>query len=173
VRTLSQVFRWESVPRAKSHDLWISRSRTMSDPVLVRAGLATTTAGPIAELAEGDYVWWVRASLDDGDSVWSLPVEFTKYLGQARGLLASIPVAPQGDAVAGQITFRWTDVPGATNYDLWVCRKGCALPAYRNGAVRGTSCTIAVAAGQYLWAVRAATPQSLSPWSDVAEFEAR
>ena len=172
VRALTQVFRWSGVPRAKRYDLWVSRSRTMSDPVLVRPGLAAATAGPVPGLAEGDYVWWVRAWLDDGEPVWSLPVEFTKYLGQAEGLLAPVAVEPQGDVVAGQVTFRWTDVPGAAAYDLWVSRKGRALPACRNPRVPGTSCTIVVAAGHYLWAVRATSPQNSGPWSGLAEFAA-
>jgi len=155
------VFMWEGVDPARCYDLWVA-SQGSDAPVLTIDGVPACKTGAVKGLLVGDYVWWVRAHLDEGASAWSVPAHFSLRSEPVRQLPAPKPVAPLGGVASGALTFRWTSVPGAASYSLWVARASDGWPVCRRGGMAGTHCKASLPAGKYRWAVSAGGPWSTS-----------
>lgn len=96
---------------------------------------------------------------------------------------APVPVFPAGMTVFGTFSLQWTAVSGATWYRVWVSQGGSApnlLPcAFNHGSVdpggcwiQGTALTLPtpLPAGNYLWWVKAWSPQQDGGWSAGMRF---
>lgn len=162
-------FTWQGVDCATAYDVWVSAGRAQDCPVLVTRGLVQTRTDPVAGLTQGSYTWWVKANAAKGRSSWSLPAEFAMRVHAVVSLVSPDPIVPKGQVGAGQVTFTWTQVPGATGYDLWVASAGSTCPAFRRLNLAGADCAVVLKPGTYRWAVRAWSNGVASPWSAVAE----
>ena len=162
------VFRWQGVGDADTYDLWVSAGR--GSPELLLRGVSITHTEPFAGLLAGEYQWWVMARSKEGRSAWSVPAAFGLAEVIAKQMPAPEPVSPKGRIKAGPATFRWTAVPGATAYELWVGEG--SVPACR---VRSTGAAVALpkplAPGKYKWAVRALAGGTPGPWSASAQLD--
>jgi hypothetical protein len=80
-----------------------------------------------------------------------------------------------GDAIVWD--FNWSDVPGATSYELWVKHRSSEEPEINETSLVQSSHRvgrIAAADGELLqgweWKVRATTSAGVQPWSRTATF---
>ena len=161
---LPVTFVWEGVDGARCYDLWVA-SEGSDAPVLTLDGVAACKTEAVSGLPAGDYEWWVRAQSDEGTSGWSAPAHFSLRPEAVRQLPAPRPIAPLDVANAGEVTFTWTEAPGAASYDLWVGTAGGKEPVRRRAGLAGTACKLQLEPGAYRWAVRASAAGAASPWS--------
>jgi len=155
------TFVWEGVDGARCYDLWVA-SQGSDAPVLTLDEVAACKTGAVKGLLAGDYVWWVRAQSGEGASGWSVPAHFSLRPEAVRQLPAPKPMAPLGEVASGALTFRWTSVPDATSYSLWVARASDGWPVWRRPGIAGAQCEVSLPAGKYRWAVSAGGPWSAS-----------
>ena len=105
---------WEAAPGAVNYQLWINDdSRDIEQVVRVNTISSTSYTLP-GNLGLGTYSAWVRGESANGEfSAWSQRTTFT---------VATAPtvLSPTGSSFDRVPTIDWTDVPGATNYQVWV-----------------------------------------------------
>ncbi|MCR9199570.1 MAG: hypothetical protein NXI04_13060 [Planctomycetaceae bacterium] len=103
-------FRWHAVRGAVSYEIWVQTGRSV---VNVR-GIESPRFQPDADLAAGDYRWWVRAEFDGGRSSWSRPLVFHPHGRTTVFAKKESPV----DSPLVRISF--AGVAGASEYELYV-----------------------------------------------------
>ena len=172
VPLLPVTFVWEGVDGARCYDLWVA-SEGSTAPVLTLDGVAACKTAAVKGLVAGDYLWWVRAQSDEGTSGWSAPAHFSLRPEAVRQLPAPRPIAPLDVANAGEVTFTWTEAPGAASYDLWLGTAGGKEPMCRRAGLAGTASKLQLKPGAYRWAVRASAAGAASPWSVVVAVTVR
>ena len=156
------AFEWTEVKDTRCYDLWVACEGSDA-PVLTLNGVAACKTEAVSGLPAGDYEWWVRAQSDEGTSGWSAPAHFSLRPEAVRQLPAPRPIAPLDVANAGEVTFTWTEAPGAASYDLWV---GLGKePVCRKTGLAGTACKVQLDPGAYRWAVRASAAGAAGTWS--------
>jgi len=176
------AFVWSAVADAQDYELWMNgpagnllihtyhAASTVCDATLCTVTTATT-------LAQGSYVWWVRASNPAGPGAWSAAQSF------AIGLPPGTPslVSPEGNQ-GSRPTYIWAAVPGASSYYLWVnSPAGTPVTQVTYGAadVCGVDdyCTATpsthLSNGAYTWWVQAGNAVGPGPWSASKTFDAR
>ncbi|HET9424068.1 MAG TPA: hypothetical protein VFO55_01755 [Gemmatimonadaceae bacterium] len=147
------TFVWSSVPGALGYEVYLGLNG--GTPALIGStGGATSLSHTVPA---GTLQWFVRALVDRCPSRDSAAVSFTYDAPPSCvGRLRPVVVEPLDDVRStSPLRFSWSDVSGATGYQLYVVR-GDAAPQL----VASTSAThadnVALAPGRMTWFVRAA-----------------
>lgn len=111
------LLRWSAVGGATAYEAWIYADSTLNEVVENSGSLAGRSFAPRRLLPERRYSVWVLASLG-GQWRAGAPVRITTVAQAVKPRLTN----PQDelDAFATSGTLRWSEVPGATAYELWI-----------------------------------------------------
>ncbi len=112
-------FSWSAVPNAVLYELWLSVAGGAS------ALMGSTTGTSLSvEVPAGDIEWFVRARVNGCSNVDSTSRSLAYRPPAACNSTAPIPMLPLDDGrpLTSPATFRWTAVPGATEYRLYLQR---------------------------------------------------
>ncbi len=144
-------FDWSAVANAIGYELWLSIDG--GAPSL--AGTTTTTSLS-RTVGTGSIEWYVRTLFDRCDAVDSAHARFTFTPPADCSVARSILIAPFDGSPAVFVPFdlRWSSVPGATKYNVWLAA-GPAMPK-----VIGTTAALhldnqSAPAGPVTWSVEA------------------
>ncbi|HEU4887916.1 MAG TPA: hypothetical protein VFV49_08525, partial [Thermoanaerobaculia bacterium] len=147
-------FSWTHVPGSAGYDIKISNDGGNTWQVI--AENLNTNTHSVDAFAPGAYLWEVRANFNgDCDPLYSSPRQLfisEDCTGNAAPQLVS-PAA--NDTVQEPVTFKWTAVPNAQEYQLLVQRAGEALPRLIGTTQNTEFRTSALQDGAHTWAVRA------------------
>ena len=111
--TARPLITWSAVPGATAYDVWVNNVST-GQQQFVRTTVTDPEWLPAAVLPLARYYIWVRAVTADGlESPWSVREGF--YVASAPEVFS--PVRPTFDRTP---TFDFSDVEGATSYQVWV-----------------------------------------------------
>ena len=114
--TATPTLHWNPVTGATMYEVWLSNlSGTGGAQRITTVDKTNATSTPIpANLALGDYRYWVRAIDSQGKmTTWSSPSNFNVET-------AGTVLTPTGTTNSTTPTFTWKPVAGAVRYDLWV-----------------------------------------------------
>lgn len=111
------VFQWQAFPGATRYELYV-QNLTTNAVVLNPTNISANSYTPPSALPVGDYRWWLRASNHTNGITgsWSAPLDFN--VGGKPILLT-----PVGTISNSRPTFTWTQVQGASRYELWVSKR--------------------------------------------------
>jgi len=169
------VMRWTQVSAATGYTLYVY---TSANAVVFSGAVSPTCDGSVCRytysaggLTAGSYKWAVRASNAVGYSSTS---NWLKFILAAPA--APTAQSPTGTAGSPTPIFKWTQVSGATGYNLYVYTSANAQVF--SGAVTptcdGTSCRYTYSAGltvgSYKWAVKSKNAAGYSPTSNWLNF---
>ncbi|MDP9359860.1 MAG: DUF11 domain-containing protein [Acidobacteriota bacterium] len=116
--TNSEVdFTWSSAPNAIGYELWLALNNGTPSPT------GSTTATTLRRtVGAGSVEWFVRAQFNGCDPVESAHARFTFAPPADCALIHPILTAPVDGAalVITPLDLRWSNVPGATQYKVWV-----------------------------------------------------
>jgi hypothetical protein len=183
VQTQSPIYRWTPVSGASWYQLWVNdssgnRVNQWFTAAAVDAESGECAANPGTPLSVGNGRWWVRAwSSTAGFSAWSEPLDFMVSIPLTPPTL----ISPTGAVPTATPTYRWTPVPSATWYRLWVNDstgnriKQWFTAAQVNAASGQCSITppVPLTPGNCTWWVQAWSPsQGEGPWSSPMSFTA-
>ncbi|HEV7920806.1 MAG TPA: hypothetical protein VGR02_08465, partial [Thermoanaerobaculia bacterium] len=144
-------FQWTSAIGAEGYRLW-TRLDGGAPQVLAETG--DTTSRRL--VPNGRAEWWVETrypgcpSIDSQHFVVTVPEAQSCNADQRPELLAP---AADTSTTGGVITFQWSAVPGAVQYELWFALEGSA-PSLA-GSMTATTLTREVPVGRMEWFVRA------------------
>ncbi|MDQ6803205.1 MAG: hypothetical protein M3041_20565, partial [Acidobacteriota bacterium] len=133
---------WTAVPNATGYRVF---AQVNGAPAVV---IGTTTSTQLsAPFPASNVIWFVEAQFGACPSTFSRFGTFTVTTGASCSNVPAIPVAPgNGATVTAPVTFRWTAVPGATSYKLFI---GSDLV----GTTSDTTLTKLLADGTFTWYV--------------------
>ena len=176
------VLRWDAIGRATHYEVFVAR-HPFGEPVtpggnyqaLYRTTVTTNSYQIPAVLANGGYVFWVRAiSRQTAGPVvygaWSAPTQFSTLVPP----VITAPVATSGVVTEARPVVEWTRTDGAARYEILV-RKFDTRPSFLEDFSNTTSYRFAetIPAGDYTVWVRAIDARGNSgPWSNVYAFTA-
>jgi uncharacterized repeat protein (TIGR01451 family) len=165
VNTSSVELKWSEAAHADGYRVWFSQNGG------VPAVLGTTSETSLrATFAPGSINWWIEALYDGCSSIESTHFGFT--IPQAQQCSSATPslLAPQANATLsnGEVSFHWTQVPGAVSYELWLSAAN-GIPTLA-GVTTSTSLTKVLPAGTYDWFVRVTTERCPSRDSQSTRF---
>jgi uncharacterized repeat protein (TIGR01451 family) len=114
---------WSAVGGATSYDVWVS-----TEGVLTLAGSTANTSMNVS-VGSGVTSWYVVAHGGSGcSSLTSQTFTFTVQPGSNCLNLGKPQItAPSGPTAASPVTIRWTPVPQAIGYRVWISVDGTAL----------------------------------------------
>jgi hypothetical protein len=183
ISTIAPSFTWSAVPGVTHYLLWVNDASTAgriqtwyTDAAAgCASGTGSCSISPGVSLAVGPAMWWIQMwNVGGGYGAWSSGVSFT--ITPPTTLGAATLIAPTGTLTAlPNVQFRWSAVPGATHYYLWV--NNGAIPrvqtwyhASTTGCYAGGSCSITLApplvSGAGIWWIQAwNAAQGYGPWS--------
>ncbi|MBW3563578.1 MAG: tandem-95 repeat protein [Acidobacteria bacterium] len=117
------TFSWIGVDGATGYRVWVAIEDEF--PVVVATTSGATSA--TAEVPSGQLFWYVQALFDGCPPTISDPTSFSVAPGSNCPTDAAQLIAPQnGETVAGEVTFEWTEVSGAVRYAVWASVDGDA-----------------------------------------------
>ena len=172
------TFRWEAVDGAVEYQLAVRKSNRVGEDIneVVRG----TSYTPALNLDEGEYVWKVLAYGEGRSYVsnWAREVSFTIGAPAAGNALydstrAITFVAPNGQVNGVRTLFDWQDIPGATQYDVYVSNITTRENGFINTQVNGSNYADQqnLKAGVHRWWVRSHGPNDqLSSWYSGPQF---
>jgi parallel beta-helix repeat protein len=145
------TFSWTAVPDAVLYELFLSVAG--GSPALI--GTATTTS-LTAEVPPGEIEWFVRARINGCPNVESSRRSLAFRPPAACTNTAPIPLLPLDDGrpLTSPVTFRWTSVPGANEYRLYL-QRGNAAPELVATTATDEAIDVAVPNGESRWFVEA------------------
>ncbi len=149
----SVTFTWNGVADAVAYEVWLALGNESATLI------GTTAAGVTTfnySVPPGNLVWHVRALIDRCPARESTPARFTHEPPAAcEGNDRPIAISPIGPApLTSPADFSWSAPEGATRYELYVHR-ATQPPALVASTTQPQANDIALAAGSYLWFVRA------------------
>ncbi len=164
------TFYWLPVEGATWYQLVIRRNGLAHTSVWVEDARSWT---PPADLAGGDYRWWVRSwGPETGMGAWSDGNDFVFSVAPAG---AAEPIGPSGALGFGerQPVFNWhASEPAASWYQIHLNRNaGTYLSRWVEGATSWAPDN-ALPAGHYEWWVRGWNVDGMGPWSGGMHFSA-
>lgn len=179
IANTSPVFTWQASAGATEYDVFkdVDGVQTLSTfpASICVSGTCTVTQTPA--LADGAHVYWiVRAKNSAGISAWSAPLRFTA----TNAVTPATPslIAPFGTSGTTP-TYSWTDVAGATAYDMFIDINGVqSLATYTStGNCDGTTCSVTPVTplqtgSNVYWIIRAKNIAGISSWSTPLTFSA-
>lgn len=140
--------------------------------------------------SDGRHYWSVWAGNDNGLSVWTDPVDFTLISETMKGAVNVTPLSPSNARVGKRPTFVWNatiggpGIPDATDYRILVWDRSKNETTYSTDwmpadSVCGTDSKcratppIDLAAGKYLWRIRARGLYGTGEYNTRLYFEVR
>jgi hypothetical protein len=159
---------WEPVLGAASYQLTLKEPGTSGQVLYAPVNLTETNWTVPADLAIGDYDWWVISV--SADAFRSEPLKVNRFNTGGRPSV----LTPTGTTSNRRPEFTWTAVTNAVSYELWVNRLDVPTTAIINVTgitePRYTPPT-AMAAGTYRYWVRAVSNTGVtSAWSAALDF---
>jgi uncharacterized repeat protein (TIGR01451 family) len=164
VNTASVDFTWTAASGADEYRVWASVDDAA--PIV----LGTTEETSLRErVGPGTISWWVEALYEGCASTSSQHVNFTIPRQQNCGTAVASPLSPVGIAVTtASVTFQWSSVPNAVEYEVWLAVNNGTASLL--GASATTSLTATVPAGTLDWFVRAIVDRCPARDSQTARF---
>jgi len=165
---------WSPVSGAASYDVQVCGDSGCSS--VVRSNNPATNQWVVSPaLNQGTQYWWrVRAKNSCKDGSWSDIWSFTTYQTCQAPSAPSLISPPNGDiGIDAYVLLDWSDVSGATSYDIQECSDSACSSVVRSVNVVGTSQYFnspPLAYGtKYWWRVRANSP-CIGSWSETRSF---
>jgi hypothetical protein len=173
------TFTWLALRDATGYVLSIATATGAIERELdaARACVAARCAFTLPEAGPGEYTWTVRGLNEHGSGPASVVSRFK--LGSETQPAPAAPVAHQPGAVVNQTrpTYAWSEVPGASDYLVWVdAPAGNALKTWYAAALVCTagqcavSPAVALAPGDHELRLQARSASVLGPWSEALPF---
>jgi uncharacterized protein (DUF1800 family) len=169
----SPSYTWTPVSGATDYQLWVNgaQGNVINGWFAAAAACsASCSVRPAVVLAEGPYVFWVRAKLAAGFSPWSAGMTFRVSSFNAPPAAAQ-PGSPTGIISDTLPSYSWAAVPTATDYYLWVNGPSGNVfrQWYRADEICSATCSvkpeITLAEGPHAWWLRTANSAGVGPWS--------
>lgn len=175
------LLEWQAITDATSYDVFVAKA-SAPDKALYNVKGQTGTSYLIPKiLADGDYVFWVRAQRKvtgrpDVVGIWSAPKTFSTIQNPVVTGPAGITgiVAGQRLVTDTRPTIEWTAIDKAARYDVWI-EKANAKTAYLVTTASANSYTLKqdIAAGSYtVWIRAVSTTGKRTGWSSPYTFNA-
>lgn len=170
VMTQAVAFSWTAPPGAARYHLWIGTNGCFFTNAWIE-GAGATNGLIEAPFGQGDYLWMVAGSNWLGYGPWSTAVLFTVVRERTPdgGVVLPLGTAPE---------LRWTETPGAAQYELEVERYNLGAGAWVLYAADAGAAPAGVWAapalfskGSYRWRIREQTEGVWSGWDDWAYFQ--
>ena len=168
--SLTPTFDWLDVCGADGYDLFAVRyDETGTPQTAIYTGTTVSEYTPTSDLTPGVYAWYVRAKSGTEYGPWNTFYWLTLFIGAPN---LQTPVT--NDLVTAYPEFSWTEVPGATGYDLFVVKiegEGNTTAIYEE-YIPTTSHTDLdpLDSGIYAWYVRARAGHWVGPWTNFYWF---
>jgi len=164
---------WGDVSGATSYDVEVcSDSGCTSVVRSVNVGSSQWTVSPA--LNEGvTYYWHARAKNSCGPGLWSSIRSLTTQGGCVPPGTPSLVSPPNGETVSTTPSLDWSDVSGATSYDVEVCSDSDCTSVVRSDNVGSSQWTVSPALSEgatYYWHARARNSCGPSSWSSIRSF---
>ncbi len=158
-------FRWSEAANVTTYDLRIHRDGKVA---LLVEGLTKESHRLDDALTYGAYEWQIRGRGESGSGSWS---DLLPLVLRAAPPGEPEAISPLGSTTEKQPTFRWSAVPGATRYELWVNQVDGEKKVVYSDQITKTHYTALkpIPGGDYEWYVRAYTGDTPGDWS-VSEF---
>ena len=160
---LTPTFDWSEVCGADGYDLFAVRyDETGTPQTAIYTGTTASEYTPPSDLTPGVYAWYVRAKSGTEYGPWNTFYWLVLFIGAPN---LQTPVT--NDLVTPYPEFSWTEVAGATGYDLFVVKiegEGNTTAIYEE-YIPTTSYTDSdpLASGIYAWYVRARAGHWVGP----------
>jgi|GEM_PF-5890391 len=161
-------FDWSDSPYASSYDFQLSTDNTFTSLTL-DLNLAVSAYTPTSDLQSNQtYYWRARAWVSGESGSWTAPFSFTLILPHPT-LSSPLDNSQLTDHTP---TFDWSDVSGATAYDLQVSSQSdfSTLALEQSTVTSGYTAVTDLPAGYYYWRVRARINSDLSDWTAPFHF---
>ena len=163
---LRPTFTWAAVSGASEYEITVNRER-LNLIVLDRVVVTGTSYTPTIDLGLGKFNVGVRAKNVTGTSAWSLRLDFS--------VNSAVEVLSTPDGLIRRPTLTWKEIPGATNYEVFVSDVRTPNTALIRTMVSGALTTFVPALdldhGTYRLSVRAsAVDGTIGRWSLPDEF---
>ena len=158
------TFTWDTVSGATWYRIWLHRDGAYHWDKWTQEA----TWSPWWDMTDypGNYEWWVQAWARGEYGPWSGSLSFTIAGEESPG--ATTLRTPTETVVAGDVTFSWDAIDGATWYHFWLNKDGAEDDsAWLEG---GTTRTLTLSAGQYEYWVRTWGAGGYGPWSSGRSF---
>ena len=165
---------WSDVSGATSYDVQVCSDNGCSSVVRSQTGLGSSQWGVTPALSSGNQYWWqARANNTCGPGLWTVIWSFTTGCSVPGTPSLSSP-ANGATGVSTTPTLDWSDVSGATSYDVQVCSDSGCSSVVRSQTGLGSSqwgVTPALSSGiLYWWRARANNTCGPGPWSGTWSF---
>ena len=170
------TFEWTAAADATGYRLIVddSHGRVLTEEHSAAVCIGTScSVTPATSFGAEDYRWQVRGTNPAGDGPWSQALDFSLYDSPPA---AANLIYPYPELFDSTPTYRWDEVPGATDYTLEV-RDNLGTVVF-SVAVTAASCAagqcafepgVELSPGDYVWGIEAENPLGLGPGS-MAEF---
>lgn len=178
VTSQQPAFTWNKVENATRYLLSVDSSSgniisTWYTTAQANCGSTTCSVTPAVTLPSGNMTWKVKVGYDATEGAWSSTGSFIVQVP----LTAPVLISPIGAITTQKPTFRWNEVPSATEYLIRVDGpNGREIYAwYKASSIcAGTTCsvtsTIDLPRGSHTWKVTPWAPRVLGPTSNTANF---
>ncbi len=146
------TFTWSSVSGAVLYEIWLSVGGG------AEALIGRTTASSIAtEVPAGAITWFVRARLNGCPNVDSARRELRYEPPTGCSTMVPMPLLPMDDGrpITSPVAFRWTAVPGAAQYKLYLGRGASGVFELKATTSVPEANGIVVSNGESRWFVEA------------------
>ncbi len=162
----SITFKWLAASGAEGYRVWYSLDG--STPAVL--GTTTSDTELHATIDHGVVIWWIESLYPGCASTESTRFRFTVPQRSECTDTRPDPVAPAHNTTVddGNVSFQWTAVPGAINYELWLSVNN-GTPTLL-GTTEGTSLTRVVPPGSLRWFIRAIVDRCPSRDSQTSHF---
>ncbi len=161
-QTARPAIAWSAVANAASYEVWGDNTSTGQKRAAAATDITNTSWTPPADLALGDWTFYVRATAADGRrSFWSLPAVW-----QVRPLPAILNSGRTESRSSA--TLEWSEMAGADTWEIWVDAVNPRVSQIvRQAAITGTSFKLPeLPVGRYTWWLRARNAiNQLTAWS--------
>ncbi len=179
--TQTPTYTWNAIAKTTQYQLstydytthlwtyqWYTAAQAHCD-----AGQTECTVTQGTPLAEGNYLWYVRAMNPVGTGPWSSSKLFTVFLGTTPP--APVQALPSGTITTGTPTYTWEATADTWKYQVSVYNYTTKAytntwytAAQANCGAGETQCTVtqgtALANGMYKWSVQGWNPAGTGPW---------
>ena len=165
-QNLRPTFTWAAVSGASEYEITVNRER-LNSIILDRVVVSGTSYTPNIDLELGKFNVGVRAKNVTGTSAWSLRHDFS--------VNSAVEVLPTPDGLIRRPALTWNEIPGASNYEIFVSDirtpNTALIRTMVSGALTTYVPTLDLAHGTYRLSVRAsALDGTIGLWSRPDDF---
>jgi hypothetical protein len=160
------LFVWTAVPGAVSYKVWVGNASTDQRPLFVATSVSTQYQMP-TDLGIGKFELYVQAMyVDGGTGAWS---EISRF-----NVVTSVIVSPlTSRQTTPRPTLRWTAIPGAVQYNIWLDNRSTGQTPVYSQSVTTTQWTpdADLPLSRYrFWARGVAIDGTTAGWSVPTDF---